>query len=133
MPGMEDFASVEGRANYGLTVKYENGADTPSGNILMNFRLGELRLKGKAFDWLMVAGNRAQFEGTGTINGEGSYGFLITVIDDNRRGRLAEHRLRIKIWDADTGIVIYEWRSPEPLPIPSPRARHGAGDARAGQ
>ena len=108
MPGSADFESVAGKANFGFTLKYKKGSETPSGNVLFEFHMGEIHLKSEAFNWLMITGNLAQFEGTGTINGEDTYGFLMTIVDDTERGRLAEDKLRIKIWDTASGIVIYD-------------------------
>ena len=47
------------------------------------------------------------FKGTGTINGSGNYGFLLTAIDKNKAGEV--DRFRIKIWDAaDDTAVVYD-------------------------
>ena len=40
---------------------------------------------------------RAQYKGTATINGRGSYGFVIVATDD------VTDRLRIKFWDRVNG------------------------------
>ena len=45
-----------------------------------------------------MAGARAQYKGTGTVNGAGSYQFLMTVIDGQRPGGGGVDRLRMKIW-----------------------------------
>jgi hypothetical protein len=51
-----------------------------------------------------VAGhNKAKFKGTGTINGFGNYGFMLTATDGS------VDTLRIKIWDAADGdVVVYD-------------------------
>lgn len=56
----------------------------------------------------MVAGARAQFKGTGQINGAGDYGFLLTGIDGQISGGGGTDRFRIKIWDVATGAVVYD-------------------------
>lgn len=53
-----------------------------------------------SYDWLVVAGSKAQFKGTGTINGAGNYGFLLIAIDGT------PDRFRMKIWDKATDYVI---------------------------
>jgi len=46
----------------------------------------------------VVAGNTAKFKGSGTINGQGSYKFMISSVD------ASPDTFRIQIWD-DYGIV----------------------------
>ena len=54
----------------------------------------------------MVAGAKAQYKGSGTVNGSGDYGFLLTATDGDLGG--AADRFRIKIWDKASGTVIYD-------------------------
>ncbi|MBI3280588.1 MAG: hypothetical protein HYZ57_12180 [Acidobacteria bacterium] len=60
----------------------------------------------------MVAGARAQFKGSGDINGAGDYGFLITAIDGQSPGGGGVDKFRIKIWnktgEGGEGAVIYD-------------------------
>jgi hypothetical protein len=53
-----------------------------------------------------VAGARAQYKGTGTINGSGNYGFLLTVVDGQLEGGGGADKFRIKIWDKNNGSAI---------------------------
>ena len=53
----------------------------------------------------MVAGARAQYNGTGTINGSGNYKFLLTAIDGQLPGGGGDDKFRIKIWDETNGTV----------------------------
>jgi len=46
------------------------------------------------------------FKGTGTINDEGTYKFIISAIDGKDAG--TPDTFRIKIWDAADGTVIYD-------------------------
>ena len=55
----------------------------------------------------MVSGSRAQFKGSGQLNGSGDYGFLITAIDGTT------DEFRIKIWDKAAGTVLYDNRMGE--------------------
>ena len=63
-------------------------------------------------DWLLIAGAKAKFKGTGTINGEGSFKFMVTVVDGKLSGDDAPDTFRIKIWTEDeiTGdeFIIYD-------------------------
>lgn len=57
----------------------------------------------------MVAGARAQYKGVGTINGSGSYGFMLTAIDAELTPSADLYRFRIKIWDKDAAdAVLYD-------------------------
>ena len=56
----------------------------------------------------VVAGARAQYKGTGRINGAGAYGFLLTCIDGALPGGGGTDKFRIKIWDKGTGVVVYD-------------------------
>jgi len=52
----------------------------------------------------LIAGARAQYKGVGTINGAGSYSFLLTAIDRQVAGGGGVDRFRIKIW-SDGGVI----------------------------
>jgi hypothetical protein len=57
---------------------------------------------------LVISGSRAQFKGSGSINGEGDYGFMLTAIDGNLTPSQDYDSFRIKIWDKTTEEVIYD-------------------------
>jgi hypothetical protein len=61
--------------------------------------VANLNFHSTAYEWLVVAGARAQYKGTGTINGAGNYGFLLTAIDGDMPGGGGGDKFRIKIWD----------------------------------
>ncbi len=62
----------------------------------------------------MIAGARGQFKGTGTINGIGNYGFMLTAIDGDINGGGGSDKFRIKIWDKDNGdAIVYDNQSSE--------------------
>jgi len=50
----------------------------------------------------------AQFKGTGTINGGGNYGFLLTVVDAKLSPDTSVDLFRMKIWDKNTGGIVYD-------------------------
>ncbi len=70
--------------------------------------VGGLNFHSQSYEWLVVAGARAQFKGTGTINGAGSYGFMLTAIDGAVSGGGGIDRFRIKIWAGASGGVVYD-------------------------
>ncbi|HSR20430.1 MAG TPA: hypothetical protein VLL49_05895, partial [Anaerolineales bacterium] len=72
------------------------------------FKVASLNFKSTLYDWLVVSGARAQYKGTGTINGAGDYGFLLTGIDGQVSGGGGADKFRIKIWDRSTDLLIYD-------------------------
>lgn len=100
-------SAAEGRATFGFVARYQKGASTPSGETQFLFHAGGFRFGSTWYDWLVVAGARAQFKGRGTVNGAGDYGFLLTAIDGEVSGGGVD-RLRLKVWDHATGTVIYD-------------------------
>jgi hypothetical protein len=98
--------TVEGRASFGFVSKYRKGAQAPQGNTQFVFRSGDLNFHSANYDWLVVAGSKAQFKGVGSINGAGVYGFLISVVDSAVSSRHGDtDRFRIKIWDQSDAVV----------------------------
>jgi hypothetical protein len=64
-------------------------------------KAGGLNFHSSSYDWLVVAGqDKAKYKGTGTINGEGNYGFMLTATDGS------PDTFRIKIWDKDNGDAL---------------------------
>ena len=59
------------------------------------------------FEELVVSGSQATLKGTGTVDGSGSYGFLLSVIDG--QGLLTGNKLRLKVWDENhNNAVVYD-------------------------
>jgi uncharacterized repeat protein (TIGR03803 family) len=99
---------LTGKANFGFNSKYQKGATVPSGQTQFQFQVANLDFHSTSYDWLVVAGARAQFKGSGTINGSGNYGFLLTAIDGQVNGGGGVDRFRIKILDKSSGGVVYD-------------------------
>ncbi len=100
--------TLTGKAIFGFVSRYQKGATVPTGRTEFQFKTGELDFHSAAYDWLVVAGARAQLKGLGTINGSGEYGFLLTAVDGQLNGGGGADRFRIKIWDPSTDAVIYD-------------------------
>ncbi|PYS82053.1 MAG: hypothetical protein DMF67_14330 [Acidobacteria bacterium] len=94
------------------SVKYESGATTPTG--MTKVSLPGMDFSATKFSWLSITGTRAQVGGTGTINGTGLYGFLLTGSDGKLDGKKLPDRLRVKIWDQATGQIIYDGQAGAP-------------------
>jgi hypothetical protein len=104
--------TLTGRANFGFVSKYHKGATTPSGETEFQFQTASLNFHSDSYDWLVVAGARAQFKGTGAINGSPGYKFMLTAIDGALLGEAKRYdRFRIKIWHPDmnaSDVVDYD-------------------------
>lgn len=100
--------NVTGRAAFAFVAKFLKGATVPTGLTEFDFQAGRLAFRSTSYDWLVIAGSRAQYKGSGKINGRGDYGFLVTVIDGQVSGGGGVDRFRIKIWDKVTGVVVYD-------------------------
>jgi hypothetical protein len=99
---------LSGKANFGFNAKYQNGANVPTGNTQFHFKAGSLNFHSTSYQWLVVAGAKAQFKGSGAINGTGDYGFILTAVDGQVSGGGGADKFRIKIWSNATGAVVYD-------------------------
>ena len=99
--------SLTGTATFGFVSRYQRGASIPTGQTQFQFNEGDLNFHSSSFDWLVVAGGKAKFKGTGTINGSGEYGFSVSAIDGQVSGGGGVDRFRVKIWD-EAGNLIYD-------------------------
>ncbi len=99
--------SLIGKANFGFVAKYQKGATVPTGNTEFQFKTAALNFSSTSYEWLVVAGAKAQYKGAGTINGAGDYRFMLTAIDGNLLGNQAD-KFRMKITDASNDALIYD-------------------------
>jgi hypothetical protein len=101
--------STVGKASFGFVSRYQKGASAPSGTTEFMFKAGGLTFRSTSYQWLVIAGRKAQYKGTGEIAGAtGGYGFLITAIDGALVAGGGPDEFRIKIWDIGTGTVVYD-------------------------
>jgi hypothetical protein len=82
-------------------VKYLKDSNVPTGQTEFDFKAGNLNFRSTNHEWLVISGNTAQYRGSGTINGTGDYGFMVTVVDGN-------DAFRMVIWDKATDAVIFD-------------------------
>ncbi len=97
--------SLTGKAQFAFNSKYSPGANLPTGSTQFKFKTADLTFQSTSYEWLVVAGARAQFKGNGTVNGTGNYEFLLTGIDGDRPGGGGTDKFRIKIMGAGGGAV----------------------------
>ncbi len=100
--------TLTGKTNFGFVAKYKQGDTCPSGRTEFQFKEGNLNFHAESYGWLVVDDSKAIYEGTGTVNGTGDYGFFVVVIDGQSCG---SDTFRIKIWDKSNSngdVVIYD-------------------------
>jgi hypothetical protein len=101
--------ALTGKANFGFVSKYKKGAAVPTGNTEFKFHAADLNFHSSDYEWLVVAGAKGQFKGTGAINGAGNFGFMVFTIDAALTPSTDVDLFRIKIWDKDAGdLVVYD-------------------------
>lgn len=101
--------TLTGKATFGFVSKYEKGANVPTGNTAFRFHAADVNFNSDTYEWLVVAGARAQYKGVGTINGTGNYGFMLTAIDGAIPGGGGSDKFRLKIWDKNqSGTIVYD-------------------------
>jgi hypothetical protein len=106
-PGDPTDTDVVGKAMFGFVSRYQKGAAVPTGSTQFRFMAADLDFRSTSYDWLVIAGARAQYKGLGTINETGSYRFLLTAKDGAVQGGGGVDTLRVKIWDS-AGTVVYD-------------------------
>jgi PKD repeat protein len=100
---------LTGKAGFGFVSKYQKGQTTPGGNTQFRFHAADIAFHSTSYDWMVVAGPKAIFKGSGEVNGDGNFGFLLSAIDGDQPGGGGVDRFRIKIWDKDNfDIVVYD-------------------------
>jgi len=97
--------SMFGKATFGFVSRYRRGATVPTGRTVFIFRVADLRFQSTSYDFLVISGARAQYKGTGTINGEGNFKFLLTASDSEVAGGGDVDRFRIKIFEVGGGVI----------------------------
>ena len=98
--------TLTGKLNIGFNAKYQKGTTVPTGQTELDFHAANLDFHSTGYQWLVIAGAKAQYKGMGTINGTGNYGFMVTGLDGSLSG--GTDKLRIKIWDNASGAVVYD-------------------------
>ena len=100
--------TLVGQGELRLRRQVPEGREDAERQTEFQFQAGNLNFHSTVYEWLVVAGAKAQFKGTGTINGAGGYGFLLTVTDGQLTGGGGTDKFRIKIWNMATGAVVYD-------------------------
>ena len=98
---------VTGRAHFGFVSKYAKGATVPSGTTSFRFTAADVDFQSTSYDWMVVSGTKATYRGTGTLNDVAGYRFALTADDGNSKPGGVD-KLRVRIWHAATGALVYD-------------------------
>ncbi len=98
--------SLTGKANFSFNAKYEKGMTVPTGDTQFQLQAANFKFKSTSYEWLVVSGSRAQYLGSGTVNGSGKYGFVVTVVDGKQSGGDGADRARLKVYDQNRGNAV---------------------------
>ncbi|MDP9253197.1 MAG: carboxypeptidase-like regulatory domain-containing protein [Chloroflexota bacterium] len=99
--------TLVGKATFGFVAKYAKGSTDVAGNTEFHFQAAALKFKSSTYDTakLVIADKKAQYKGTGTIDGRaGTFNFMVTAIDGQVSGADGIDRFRIRIWNA-AGVI----------------------------
>jgi hypothetical protein len=100
--------SLKGKGSFGFVSRSAHTATTGiAGETEFDLHLPGFRFNALNFDSQTVSGAKAQFRGTGTVNGAGSYGFVLTTTDGDQIGGVPD-TFRIRIWSRATGATVYD-------------------------
>ena len=110
--------TLGGRANFGFTSQYKKGATIPTGETEFQFQVGNFNFHSEAYSWLVVSGYKAQYKGTGTVNGASGYDFTLTAYDGDVQNS-GYDRFRISITNHATGVVVFDNRNGTSMAIDS--------------
>lgn len=107
-------SAASGKAQFAFESKYLNGATVPTGSTKFKFNAGDLDFSSTSYDWLVIAGARAQFKGEGVIKGQsGSFDFSLTAVDGALLGGDGQDKLRIKIMGSSGVVYDNQMGSPD--------------------
>lgn len=114
------------KATFGFNAKYKKGAREPSGQTQFVLQAAGLRFHSAAYDWLVVAGDRAQLAGTGQVADEDGFRFILSVVDGDLEPSTSDDTFRMTIVRTASGEVIYDSQAGDP-PDAEPTTALGGG------
>jgi len=101
--------ATESRAVLSFLAQYQRRNSTiPSGHTQFRLQTPRFTFTSQSYDWLVIAGTKAQYAGSGKVNGMGNYGFVLTANDGSAATNWVD-TVRLKIWDKSaSNTVIYD-------------------------
>ncbi|MBI2595273.1 hypothetical protein HYW46_00885 [Candidatus Daviesbacteria bacterium] len=86
---------LAGVANFGFVAKYQKGTNLPTGQTEFQFKVAGFNFHSDSYEWLVVAGSKAQYKGSGSVNGVSGYNFLLTATDGETKDNPDKFRIKI--------------------------------------
>jgi hypothetical protein len=100
--------ALTGKATFGFVSKYHKGACVPTGQTEFHFQMAGFNFQSTAYQWLLIAGPKAQYNGNGTVNGVSGYNFILTATDGQINGGGGVDKFRIHITNTQGGGTVYD-------------------------
>lgn len=104
---------LTGKAAFYITAKYLKDVSAPTGDLEFYFKAANMSFYSNNYNWLAVNQDNksAQLKGTGTINGEGNYQFMLLATNGT------PDTFHIKIWAEENGEdnMIYDNGMDQPI------------------
>ena len=82
----------------------------PTGETEFQFQVGNFNFHSDSYNWLVVSGYKAQYKGTGSVNGVSGYDFTLTAYDGDITGGGGVDKFRIRITKTNGGSVVFDNR-----------------------
>ena len=96
------------KAHFVFDAGFTSGAaEGPNGSVRFWVQGGTLTFESTTIEMLVVQGSRAQFWGTGTLDGRPAR-FRITAVDARATGGDAPNAVRVELWNAAGTTVLYD-------------------------
>ena len=96
------------KAHFTFDASFPSDGTVPNGTVKLWIPGGEMDFESTAIEMLVVSGNRAQFWGTGTLNGVAAR-FRITAIEGQASGHGgAADAIRVELWDTTGATLLYD-------------------------
>jgi probable HAF family extracellular repeat protein len=95
------------KAHFTFEVSFPGGGTVPNGAVRLWIPGGRMNFESSSIELLVVSGNRAQFWGTGTLNGAPAR-FRITAVDGNAHHDGVADAIRVELWDTSGATRLYD-------------------------
>ena len=102
VPGRPD---AERSRELRLQLEVQERRRPPTGETEFNFQVGNFNFHSDAYEWLVVSSFKAQYRGTGSVNGVSGYDFRVTGYDGDINGGGGIDKFRIKITTERPDVV----------------------------
>ena len=99
--------TATGKASFGFAANYFKKSTLPKGETEFVFKVGDFEFNAINFEYLSIAGVKAQIKGSGKIKGlQSGINFIMTVLDGATNG--TPDKIRMKIFNKNSGQVYYD-------------------------